>query len=93
MVNSDKKLEKKIQELSDKLEDTRTSNKPTDKTASNMSFAFKISSELIAGIAIGGFVGYYADEYFQTKPLFLIIFLLLGVAASLLNLYREIKNG
>jgi len=93
MINSDKKIEKKIQELSAKIEDTQVSKKPTDNTASNMSFAFKISSELIAGIAIGGFAGYYADEYFQTKPLFLIIFLLLGVAASLLNLYREMKNG
>lgn len=93
MPNSNDDLENRLKKLSDKLEiqnPDNNENQPTDK--SGVSFAFRISTEIIAGIVIGGFLGYYTDEFFQTKPLFLIIFLLLGVAGSFLNIYRNIKN-
>ena len=93
MAESDNNIEKKIKVLSAKL-DTGNKPKETSKEATpNMSYAFKISAELIAGIAIGGFIGYYIDKFFITKPLFLIIFLFLGVAGSFLNIYKDIKNG
>ncbi|MBL6784801.1 MAG: AtpZ/AtpI family protein [Rickettsiales bacterium] len=92
MTQENQNLQDKIKNLSDKIDATKTPEKEIIQP-SNLSFAFKISAELIAGITIGAFAGYYFDKFFQTKPLFLIIFLLLGVAGSLLNLYRDIKNG
>lgn len=50
--------------------------------------AFRLSSEFIAGVVVGGGIGYAIDKYFETSPWGLIIFLLLGFAAAVLNVLR-----
>lgn len=37
-------------------------------------------------------IGYYFDKWFGTKPWFLIIFLVLGILAGFVTLYRETKS-
>lgn len=54
--------------------------------------ALKISVELVVGIAVGGFIGKVLDDYFETKPIFLIVFLMLGFAAGLLNIIRAAQR-
>ena len=98
MTDKKKDLENRLDKLSSELENKKqVSNNTTPNPPSNVSYAFKISAEILAGIFVGLFLGYYTDKIFQTKPLFLIIFLLLGIAGSLLNIYKEInkdiKNG
>ncbi|MBT4921677.1 MAG: hypothetical protein HON23_01530 [Rickettsiales bacterium] len=93
MPDSNKDIDQRLKNLSEKLTPEDNPEENQVEINKHMSYAFKISAELIAGIAIGGFIGYYCDKIFLTKPLFLIIFLLLGVAGSLLNIYRDIKNG
>jgi len=41
-------------------------------------------------MAIGGGFGYWLDKKFDTEPVFVLIFLLFGVAAGFLNLFREL---
>lgn len=43
---------------------------------------------IVAGIAIGIFVGYYVDLYFGTMPAFLFIFTILGLFAGIYNISR-----
>ena len=50
--------------------------------------AFRLSSEFIAGVVVGGGIGYAVDKFFETSPWGLIIFLLLGFAAAVLNVLR-----
>ena len=50
--------------------------------------AFRLSSEFIAGVVVGGGIGYAIDKFFETSPWGLIIFLLLGFAAAVLNVLR-----
>jgi len=50
--------------------------------------AFRLSSEFIAGVVVGGGIGYAIDTFFETSPWGLIIFLLLGFAAAVLNVLR-----
>ncbi len=55
-----------------------------------------IGLEMGLCVAIGLAIGYFLDRYFQTKPWFTIIFLILGVAAafrSLLSLAKEIDKA
>lgn len=51
--------------------------------------AFKLSSEFIAGIAVGVGIGWMVDRLAGTSPWGLIVFLLLGFAAGVLNVLRS----
>ena len=54
-----------------------------------MGMAMRVVSELIAGIAVGGAIGYGVDRLFHTKPLFLILLGLAGTAGGFWNIIRE----
>lgn len=51
--------------------------------------ALKLSSEFIAGIVVGAGLGWLIDRIAGTSPWGLIIFLLLGFAAGVLNVLRS----
>jgi ATP synthase protein I len=54
-----------------------------------MAEGLKIASEFISGIAVGALLGYGIDYFAGTGPFGLIIFLLLGFAAGVLNVVRS----
>lgn len=51
--------------------------------------AVKISSEFIAGVLVGAGIGYLLDTIAGTAPWGMIVFLLLGFAAGILNVMRS----
>lgn len=54
--------------------------------------AFKISVELVAGVAVGGFIGWFLDRQLGTKPWLFIVFLMLGFAAGMMNTIRTARQ-
>lgn len=62
--------------------------KRSARPASGYGQAMKLSSEFIAGILVGGGIGWVLDEWLGTSPFGLIVFLLLGFAAGVLNVLR-----
>ncbi len=48
----------------------------------------RVAVELVAGVAVGGFMGWMLDYWLGTLPLFLIVFLFLGMGAGLMNIWR-----
>ena len=52
--------------------------------------AMKLSSEFIAGIAVGAGLGWMIDRLAGTSPWGLVVFLLLGFAAGVLNVLRSV---
>lgn len=59
---------------------------------SAMGIAFRLSTELVAGIFVGGAIGLFLDKWLGTGPLFLLIFFFLGVAAGILNVFKTAKQ-
>lgn len=57
-----------------------------------MGQAMKIAIELVVGIAVGGFIGKVLDDQFGTRPWLLIVFLMLGFAAGILNIVRTARR-
>ena len=55
---------------------------------SGMGHAFKMSTELVAAVAVGTIIGFILDSWFDTKPWLIIIFFFLGAAAGMLNVIR-----
>jgi ATP synthase protein I len=57
-----------------------------------MALGLRISIEFVVTTAVGGIIGYYLDTQLGTLPLLLIIFIFLGFAAGIMNVYR-VANG
>ncbi len=57
--------------------------------SSNLARAMRLSSDFIAGILVGTFIGWLIDYFAGTSPWGLIVFLLLGFAAGTLNALRS----
>jgi ATP synthase protein I len=53
-----------------------------------MSLGFRVVTELVAGIVVGGGLGYLLDKWLGTKPFLLILFGLLGTAGGFWNIIR-----
>jgi ATP synthase protein I len=69
-----------------------TSNDPAENqaaTASGYARGFRLSSELVAGVIVGAGLGWFIDHWLGTSPWGLIVFLLLGFAAGVLNVMRS----
>jgi ATP synthase protein I len=58
-------------------------------TASGYAKGFRLSSELVAGVLVGGGIGWLIDHWLGIAPWGLIVFLLLGFAAGVLNVMRS----
>src|SRR5271154_438570 len=58
-------------------------------TASGYARGFRLSSELVAGVVVGAGLGWLIDRWFGISPWGLIVFLLLGFAAGVLNVMRS----
>lgn len=62
------------------------------KDAENMSNGMRAGAELMGSIAGGGFIGWLLDQWLETAPLMLIIFLLLGIGTGFYNVYKTTQN-
>ena len=54
--------------------------------------AFKLSTELVAAVAVGTIIGFIFDKTFGTKPWFILIFFFVGVVAGITIVIRSAKN-
>jgi ATP synthase protein I len=63
-------------------------SRPT-ANASGYARGFRLSSELVAGVAVGAAIGWALDYLLGIRPWGMIVFLLLGFAAGVVNVVRE----
>ncbi len=54
-----------------------------------MALGFRLSSELVAGVLVGALMGWGFDRLLSTSPFGLIVFVLLGFSAGVLNVIRS----
>jgi ATP synthase protein I len=59
------------------------------RQASAMAMGLRLSSELVAGVLVGGGIGWGLDRLLGISPWGLIVFLLLGFTAGVLNVMRS----
>ena len=56
--------------------------------ASGFGQAMRVGAELISGLIVGVGLGWLMDRWLDTKPMMMIIFIFLGGAAGILNVFR-----
>ena len=65
--------------------ETRSGSK-SDPSA--LASGFRLSTELVAGVLVGAFIGWALDKWLGISPWGMIVFLLLGFAAGVINVMR-----
>ena len=63
-----------------------------ENNSSTLGVAFKMSTELVAAVAVGTIIGFIFDKTFGTKPWFILIFFFVGVVAGITNVIRSAKK-
>jgi ATP synthase protein I len=86
-------LDERRRQLEAELASRRPADKP-DRQAewagkSSYAKAFQLSTEFVAAIFVGTLLGYLIDRFLGTTPWGMIIFLLLGFVAGVLNVMRS----
>ena len=78
------------EQLKDRLKNARKKLKVEKENpqTSNIGQAFKLSTELVAAVLVGTIIGFILDNWFDTKPWFIITFFFIGVIAGILNVIR-----
>ena len=84
---------KDLRKLGDRLDAFQKANEARNKPPpTSLGVAFRFSTELVAGLLVGGGIGYGIDWLAGTKPIFLIVFFVLGAAAGIVNVWRAAKE-
>ena len=85
--------DKKIKSLNQRIQKAKgNSNLGQNKPPSPVGKAMKVVVEIVAAMAVGLVIGMLLDNYFDTRPIFILIFFLLGSAAGILNVFRVAKS-
>ena len=81
-------LERKLEEASRK----HVITPEQARDAENLGTGMKAGTELVGCVIVGAVFGYMLDNWLGTKPVFLIIMLILGVIAGFVNVWRTTQN-
>jgi ATP synthase protein I len=86
-------LDHRLSEIRDnrklRTDQSGTESGDTAARTSAMALGFRLSSELVAGVVVGAAIGWGVDRWLSTTPFGLIVFLLLGFTAGVVNVVRS----
>ncbi len=61
---------------------------PAQMPVAGLALAGRVATELVAGIAVGTFLGWLIDRWLETTPVFMLILFFFGAAGGLMNIWR-----
>ena len=85
---------KRLDALDDRLREARKGSEPPARSSTQrqMGVAYRVMVEMIVGVAVGGFLGWWLDRWLGTAPILLVALIVLGFAAGAMNAYRAIRQ-
>jgi ATP synthase protein I len=85
---------KDLRELGDRLAaaERRSAERSKGPPPTSLGIAFRFSTEMVAALIVGGGIGFGIDWLAGTKPIFLILFFVLGAAAGIRNVLKAAKE-
>ena len=73
---------------SDHVDPTRIADKPGSEKGNALGLAFRVGVELISAVAVGTAIGWGLDKWLDTRPWLMLVFIVIGGAAGIINVYR-----
>jgi len=94
--SKDRELAKRLSDLGERLAAAEKANTSSSgeagaggaADASSLAGALRLAGEFVAGVIVGSLLGWGLDYALGTSPWGLIVFLLLGFAAGVMNVMR-----
>ncbi|WP_027257259.1 MULTISPECIES: AtpZ/AtpI family protein [Leisingera] len=93
MTDDDQK--QRMAQLEEKLAAARKAQQPKPRADEHYSMAnqaWRMVIELVAGLGIGFGIGYGLDLLFGTLPIFMVLFIMLGLAAGVKTMLRTAQE-
>jgi F0F1-type ATP synthase assembly protein I len=87
----DKDHSAEIKKLDEKLKKFEVEKSKKGKSSASVE-GERVIAEIIAAVIFGVFAGYNLDVYLNTKPIFLILFVILCIAVSFYNIYKGFRK-
>lgn len=85
-----------IKDIDRRLQQAKKSKKQTRQAQNSLivftEAAFRVTLDFAAPIVVAFSIGYVADKFLNTKPIIMIIFIVFGVLAGMLNLYKSARR-
>ena len=81
-------LDARIREARDAREDAKSNG----QQSTGLAWAARLTTEMFAALVVGGGLGWLVDRWLGTRPWFMLVFLLIGCAAGMLNAYRAARR-
>ena len=87
-------LSARLQSLGQRLDQQKGTSRQAEPGSSSKSDpsalarGFRLSTELVGGVVVGAFIGWALDRWLGISPWGMIVFLLLGFAAGVINVMR-----
>ena len=92
---SDREKQDQLDDLNKRISAAKAAHAPKDHMEEHYSqanLAWRMVIELVAGLGIGFGIGYGLDVLFGTLPIFLVLFVFLGLAAGVKTMLRSAEE-
>ena len=91
-------IRRRAAEIGERLGAVKARKAPSEPSGaglagSGMALAFRFAVELAVGVGAGGFIGWVLDRQLGTGPWLLVLCIMLGFAAGLLNVIRAAQRS
>lgn len=80
------------EDLKNRIKHARKKAGLDEKKETGASSAFAVSADLLSGVAVGSFIGYFLDKWLGTTPILFLICFFLGAIAGGYNIYRAAQR-
>ena len=84
-------LSKRIAEFEIRQQEERQHRKAQLPTG-GMALAGRVTTELVAGVVVGTFIGWALDNWLGTTPTLMVVFFFIGSAAGMMNVWRALTG-
>ena len=84
-------LSKRIAEFEIRQQEERQHRK-AQLPAGGMALAGRVTTELVAGVVVGTFIGWALDKWLGTTPTLMVVFFFIGSAAGMMNVWRALTG-
>lgn len=95
-MNAANRERQTLSKLGERIEAARDAQRPRRSTAGDKykagSVAWRMVTELVVGVMVGGAMGWGLDSLFGTLPIFLIVMGILGFAAGVRTMMRSAEE-
>jgi ATP synthase protein I len=83
-----KSLDARLEQVAGQRRETKETQTRKASDSNALGQALRLSAEFISGVAAGGIIGFIVDRLFGTSPWGLVVCIILGFCAGMLNLFR-----